>query len=275
MKNLLNKGFNFSILPLKLDLTQVLVDFKRFERSMIWHEFFHGKDIEHEYKEKFFKTRKTNLPKNYKSPGGLKTFLGCIQSEIMDHRNRNTVECNLPPEEIVALRELIELQKKRIITIKPCDKGAGMMILDFPEYLRACYEHLVSEKVMEDKTSKKYYTLVEDIELERTKFKIRNLIEEGLEKEILAEDEYSAMKPDDKDAAKFYCTFKVHKDHAPMTAPPVRPIVSSSGSVTENTAAYVEYHIKDVSKLQSAPSYLQYTPDFLVSLSPNPAPSLN
>ena len=123
----------------------------------------------------------------------------------MDNRNRNTVECNLPSEEIIALRELIELQKKRIITIKPCDKGAGMMILDFPEYMRACYEHLVSEKVMEDGTSKKYYTLVEEIELERTKFKIRNLIEEGLEKEILAEDEYSAMKPDDKDSGHMGC----------------------------------------------------------------------
>ena len=71
MKNLSNKGFNFSILPLKLDPTQVLVDFKMFERSMIWHEFFHGKDIDHEYREKIFKTRKTNLPKNYKSPEGL------------------------------------------------------------------------------------------------------------------------------------------------------------------------------------------------------------
>ena len=39
MENLLNRGFNFSILPLKLDLTQVLVDFKRFERSVIWQEY--------------------------------------------------------------------------------------------------------------------------------------------------------------------------------------------------------------------------------------------
>ena len=132
----------------------------------------------------------------------------------MDHRNRNTVECNLPPEEIDALRELIDLQKKRVITIKPCDKGAGMMILDFPEYMRACYEHLLSEKVMEDGVSKKYYSRVEEIELERTKFKIRNLIEEGCENDILAEDEYSAMKSYEKDAARFYCTFKVHKDHA-------------------------------------------------------------
>ena len=73
MNNLLNRGFNFSILPLKLDLTQVLVDFKRFERSMIWHEYFYGTEIEGETRGKIFKSSKTNLPKNYKSPDGLKT----------------------------------------------------------------------------------------------------------------------------------------------------------------------------------------------------------
>ena len=69
------------------------------------------------------------------------------------------------------------------------------------------------------------------------------------------------MLADDKDPAKFYCTFKVHKDHVPMTAPPPRPIVSGSGSTTENIAAFVDHHIKDVSRQHH--SYLQDTPDFL------------
>ena len=73
MNNLLNRGFNFSILPLKLDLTQVLVDFRRFERSVIWHENFFGTEIEIGTRGKMFKSSKTNLPKNYKSPNGLKT----------------------------------------------------------------------------------------------------------------------------------------------------------------------------------------------------------
>ena len=80
MENLLNRGFNFSILPLKLDLTQVLVDFKRFERSVIWYEFFYGSESDGELKPKIFKSNKTNLPKNYKSPDGLKTFLGSLKS---------------------------------------------------------------------------------------------------------------------------------------------------------------------------------------------------
>ena len=261
MENLLNRGFNFSILPLKLDLTQVLVDFKRFERSIIWHEYFFGSESNSDSRPKIFKSNKTNLPKNYKTPDGLKTYLGSIKSEIMDHRNRNDVKCNLPQEEIEAIKELIKLQKNKIIVIKPCDKGAGMIILDYPVYMRACYEHLASEKIMENGETKQYYVRVEEIELERTKSKIRNIVQEGLDNQILSKEEFEAMIADDKDAAKFYCTFKVHKKHEPMTAPPPRPIVSGSGSVTENIAAFVDHHIKDISKQH--PAHLQDTPDFL------------
>ena len=260
MENLLNRGFNFSILPLKLDLTQVLVDFKRFERSIIWHEYFYGKESNSEMRPKIFKSNKSNLPRNYKLPEGLKTYLGSIKSEIMDHRNRNDIKCNLPQEEIQAIKDLIKLQKDRIIVIKSCDKGAGMIILDFPVYMMACYEHLSSVKIMDNGEPKQYYLKVDEMELERTKSKIRNIVQEGLDNKILSKEEYEAIA-DDKDAAKFYCNFKVHKDHEPMTAPPPRPIVSGSGSVTENVAAFVDHHIKDVSKHHQC--YLQDNPDFL------------
>ena len=69
------------------------------------------------------------------------------------------------------------------------------------------------------------------------------------------------MLSDEKGPAKFYCNFKVHKPHEPNTAPPVRPIVSGSGSTTENIAAFVEYHIKDDAKKHK--SFLEDTPDFL------------
>ena len=77
MQKVLNRGLNFAILPLKLDLTQVLVDFKRFERTMIWQEFWFGKTHESDaYKPLIFKEKKNNLPINHKVPNGLKTFLG-------------------------------------------------------------------------------------------------------------------------------------------------------------------------------------------------------
>ena len=117
MENLLNKGFNFSILPLKLDLTQVLVDFKRFERSVIWQEYFYGRESDSDLKVKIFQQSKSNLPKNYKTPEGLQTCLSSIKSEIMDRKNRNDVQCNRPQDEIIAMKEWMKLQKDKIIVI--------------------------------------------------------------------------------------------------------------------------------------------------------------
>ena len=70
---------NFAILPKKLDITQVLSDFKRFQRSMIWKEYFYDKENIEEYKSPIFKSKKTNLPKNSKLPEELKIFLGAVK----------------------------------------------------------------------------------------------------------------------------------------------------------------------------------------------------
>ena len=142
-ESLLNKGLNFSILPLKLDITEVLTDYKNFERRMVWQEFWHDRQHEQTQKEFIFKQTKTNLPRDYQSPQGLKDFLSSVKSEIMDPRNRNIEKCNLPVAEVQALKELISLQKERVIVIKACDKGSGIIILDFDKYLKACYDHLL------------------------------------------------------------------------------------------------------------------------------------
>ena len=69
------------------------------------------------------------------------------------------------------------------------------------------------------------------------------------------------MDPLNKGPAKFYQMFKVHKSHNAPETPPERPIISASGSVTENVGLFVEHHIKDFANKH--PSYLQDTPDFL------------
>ena len=61
-------------------------------------------------------------------------------------RNRNEVKCNLPNDELAALKELVRLHKDRSIILKACDKGAGIMLLDFRSYMKACYDHLLSNK---------------------------------------------------------------------------------------------------------------------------------
>ena len=131
-------------MPLKLNLTQVLVEYQKFERTMLWTEFW-ANQPKQDFKPPIFKKVKTNLPRKHPTPAGLKTFLNGVKSEIEDPLNRNKCRPNLPPEEIQALKKLVQLQKERIITIKPCDKVAGIIILDFEEYMRSCTEHLIYE----------------------------------------------------------------------------------------------------------------------------------
>ena len=94
MKALLNRALNFALLPLKLDITQVLVDFNRFARAAIWQAYWFGKENEDSYKKPSLKSHKNSLPKNYSTPIGLKTMLSSIRSEIMDPRNRNQEKPN-------------------------------------------------------------------------------------------------------------------------------------------------------------------------------------
>ena len=60
------------------------------------------------------------------------------------------------------------------------------------------------------------------------------VLKEGLAAEVITQDEFNAMDPSDKTLAWYYQLFKVHKNHTPGSAPPERPIISGSGSLTEN-----------------------------------------
>ena len=224
MNRLLNRGLNFSVLPSKLDITQLFVDYKKFARSAIWKEFHHGKN-EEQTEGHIFKRNKSNLPKNYTVPEDLKIFLSSVKSEIADPRNRNQVKCNLPPEELQALKQLQQMQRDRQIVIRACDKGAGIIILNFEDYIRAVYYHLTSEQ----SPGHPYYSEVNDFQLDKAKKLIKDILNEGIEREIINKSEFGAMNADDMKAGCFYCNLKVHKEHSHI-APP-RPITSGSGSI--------------------------------------------
>ena len=195
MEDLLNRGLNFSILPNKLDLTQVLVDFKYFERTMIWKEFWFGREDGNKIKQRIFRVKKRNLPKRYKTPNQLKNFLGAVKSELTDCKNRNPAKCNLPPKQIQALKELIKLQRERKIVIKRCDKGAGVIILDFDDYMDASLKHLNSTHKLENGNEVSFYSEVQPEMIEEVKEKVINILQEALDNEIISKDEHDAMNP--------------------------------------------------------------------------------
>ena len=119
MESVLNRGLKFCILPLKLDVTQIPTDFRRFERTMVWKEFWHGRDTEDTQirKPPIFKKKKNNFPKNYNSPQDLNNYLAAVKSDIIDPKNRRKVEPNISKAEVEALKALINLQRDRSIVI--------------------------------------------------------------------------------------------------------------------------------------------------------------
>ena len=121
--------------------------------------------------------------------------------------------------------------------------------------------HISSKQKQPDGTFKNRYELVDVLQIEKAKTEIKKLIDEGLNNDIITQEEYDAMDPEDKDVARVYCNFKVHKSYEPKTAPPPRAIISGSGSITENISLFLKHHSKDISTTH--PSYIQDTPDFL------------
>ena len=177
----------------------------------------------------------------------------------MDPKNRNQEDSNLPQEEKAALKELIRLQKDRIITIKAADKGAGIVLVNYKDYMKTCYDHLLSKVQNQTGEPQMYYKAVNEFALEDAKEKIIVTLKEALDDGIITQSDYKAMNPEDRNAAKFYCNYKVHKAHDSI--PPERPIISGSGSITENISIYVDHHKKHIATQHQ--SYLQDTPHIL------------
>ena len=259
MEKVINRGLNFSILPKKLDITQALVDWERFKRPMIWREWWYGRECDGEQKEPMFKTKKTNLPKNHKVPNGLRTYLSAVRSKIVDPKNRHKIESDIPKEELNALNALVKLQRDRKIVIKQCDKGAGVIILNFEDYMKAANEHLKEKIKDKDGNEKPYYKQVNESKFEEAKDKLLQLLQTGYDNEIISKQEFDAMCPIGKTTSRFYCNFKIHKPHQHI--PPVRAIISGSGSILENPSKYVDYFLKDLATKHEA--YLQDTPEFI------------
>ena len=207
---------------------------------------------------------KQTFQKNHRTPENLKRFFNATSSELLDNKNRNPVTKNLSNEEISALKELTDLQKNRIITIKPADKGAGIVILNFEDYIKSCQDHLNLKQLQPDGTFLSYYEQVDELFMSNAKETISKLIQEGFDNGYICKDEYEALDPEDKGAARFYEIFKVHKNHPPGSIPPARPIISGNNSITENLSRYVNFHIQHL--VHNIPSYLQDTPHFLRTL---------
>ena len=97
--------------------------------------------------------------------------------------------------------------------------------------------------------------------IERARTKIKGVLQQALEENIITNNQFDSMNPENKEVGNFYCNFKIHKPNGHKKAPPERPIVSQLGTMCENIATYVDYHISHIGTKHQ--SYLPDTPDFL------------
>ena len=255
MSKILNRGLNFCVTPTNLNVTELLVDYRKFERKMKWKEFFHDKDKDNtEYIPPIFPKEKSNLPP--KGGTSLNNFLIGVKSE-MTGTKLNKARPNISDNETKALETLTNLQKSRQIVIKPCDKGAGIIICNYDDYVTSC------EKDLSGKTpnNEPHYSKITSKDLNIAKSKITDTLNSAHRAQQITTQELNEMLPTEKDPGKFYHIFKVHKKHNAPNLPPGRPIVSGCNSITEKISEFVDYHSKHLVPLM--PSYLQDTPDLL------------
>ena len=146
---------------------------------------------------------------------------------------------NLTAEERRALRQL---QEREDLMILPSDKGKSVCILTKEQYRAKVHDLINDEETYEelrgDPTSS--YTR-----------KVREVLKSIEQKGRLTRSQYLSLYPSDPQPPLFYGLPKVHKPDVPL-----RPIVSTIGSVTYNIAKHVasilapmvgrtNFHVKD------------------------------
>ena len=160
------------------------------------------------------------------------------------HTPRTTY--NITREEFKALKELKEDKSRIILTT---DKGVALVIMDKADYNKKAEELLNTEtykKIPEDPTNKQKNRLINIL---------KNIKAEG----GLNEETYRRLYPTGAVSPKFYGLPKVHKPGIPL-----RPIVSSTGTATYNTAKELSRILKPL--VGSSIHHVQNTRDFVEQL---------
>ena len=160
---------------------------------------------------------------------------------IKDQNNQK--QANVSREELKAMKEL-KLDTNRLILT--ADKGVALVVLDKEDYIKK------AEDLLEDNTYKK---IAED-PTPKQKNKLINILRNIKAEGGLKEEVYKRLYPTGAGSPKFYGLPKLHKAGIPL-----RPIISSIGTVTYNTAKELARILKPLVGLSN--HHIQNTMDFV------------
>ena len=262
---LLSRGLNFVPSPKTVNKSLMAARWQRFVRAVRWKEFWHGK-LEGEAAaaggpKKIFKRVKSNLPP-YPPPRHLRTFLQAAADDVF-LAPLNVSHPNLPAEEQEAMQELVDAQKRGEYKILPNDKSGGVTVVDLADYKLVVGEQLAATYTGEDGEPHPYYRRTCHQHLTNLLAKAKELVQEGVEAGFIHPEDAKEMVPDEAKPGRYYGLAKVHKARQcwPKAAggrcPPLRPVVSGSGTVAEGISHWVDEVAK--SEVPRLPTYLEDT----------------
>lgn len=203
--------------------------------------------------KQIFKPVKNNLPKDL-PPKALQIFLDSVHDDVL-YSPLNKVSPNLTKEQQAAIDLLVSAQRRREITVKPNDKCGGSSILNLQDYIEACNGHLFDTFPDEHGHEQPLYRHdVPEPVLKLHWAQVKDLVNEGVECGHIHPDDVPHLVPPQPKPGRFYGLVKNHVEPEQRTGPipPLRPIVSASGSNTEGISHLVdEYSRGEVKKLDS------------------------
>ena len=158
-------------------------------------------------------------------------------------RSSHPPKPNLTKAQTLALRELKRDRDRIVLT---ADKGVAMVIMDRQDYINKANQLLNQDT----------YKVITKDPTNTIKNKLINILKNIKTKTGLGTNTYKSMYPTGCVSPKFYGLPKIHKPDTPL-----RPIVSSCGSVTYGVAKELAKILKPL--VGKSPHHINSTQDFV------------
>ena len=168
-------------------------------------------------------------------------------NRILKQLQQHTKQCNLNPSQC---RALTELKKDNTRVVLTAEKGVAMVIMDQQDYTNK------AQALLQDTNA--YKVLPKD-PTPQLKNKLISLLKDIKQTGGLTTQKYKQLYPTSAVPPKFYGLPKIHK-----TGTPLRPIVSSRGSITYGAAKELSHIIKPL--VGQSPHHLKNTQHFIQQL---------
>lgn len=146
-----------------------------------------------------------------------------------------------------------------ILIIKPVDKNLGIVLINTEDYVNQCLQHLttLTYHLVSEYPSELHQQLENIIMSFKTDLTFNIINSKSFYHHLLPKSPFKYRTP------QFYGLPKVHKDFENI--PPVRPIISQSGTMFETTGKFLDYALQPIAR--SYPDYLHNSSALIGTLS--------